>query len=372
MPELTPVSGVLDVTDKGFGFLRSLDRGLSINPEDPYVGQNIIRKFRLQQGMFIEGKGAKKSDKQSNLAIEQVDLVDGLTVEESMKRRPFNRLTVIDPTERLTLETGRTPLTTRVIDLFAPIGKGQRALMVSPPKAGKTTFLEHIAKAIRTNSPDVHTIIFLIDERPEEVTHFRRAVGGEVVATSFDAPLSEQIRVSELMLERVQRLVEADIDVVLIVDSLTRLGRAFNKATDGKGKTLSGGVAASALEFPRKFFGAARNIENGGSLTIIATCLVDTGSRMDEVIFQEFKGTGNTELVLDRQLSEERIYPAVNLGQSGTRKEEKLQTEGDLRKIWTLARAMAGDKHFQKYKAMLERMEQFESNAAFLDTIPTR
>lgn len=372
MAELTPVSGVLDITDKGFGFLRSPDRGLGINPEDPYVGQNIVRKFKLQQGMFISGRGAKKSDKQSNLALEVIETIDGLTPEESMQRRPFNRLTVIDPEEKLTLETGKKPFTTRVIDLFAPIGKGQRALMVSPPKVGKTTFLEDIAKAVKINHPETHVIIYLIDERPEEVTQFKRSVGGEVIATSFDSSLSEQIRVSELVLERVQRQVEAGTDVVLIMDSITRLGRAFNKAADGKGKTLSGGVAANALEFPRKFFGAARNIENGGSLTIIATCLVDTGSKMDEVIFQEFKGTGNTELVLEKQLAEERIFPAVNLSMSGTRKEEKLQTEEDLKKIWTLMRAVANDRNFQKYKAMLERMDKFETNAAFLESIPTR
>ena len=371
MPELQNVSGVIDITEKGFGFLRSLDRGYAIDPEDVYVGQNIVRKYRLRTGMFIEGTGAKKSDKQANLALEKVETIDGQTPEDSMKRSAFNKLTVIDPKDKYVLETDQEILTTRVIDLFAPIGKGQRALMVSPPKAGKTTFLEDIARAIRTNDKNARVIIFLIDERPEEVTQFKRGVGGEVVATSFDAPLNEQIRVSELVLERVQRLVEVGEDVVLIVDSLTRLGRAFNKATDGKGKTLSGGVAASALEFPRKFFGAARKIENGGSLTIVATCLVDTGSRMDEVIFQEFKGTGNTEIVLDRDLANERVFPAVNLRQTGTRKEEKLQTGEDLKKIWTIVRALASDKNFDKYRVMLEKLGKSKSNAKFLDSIPS-
>ncbi len=371
MPQLKPVSGVLDITDKGFGFLRSMENSYAIDVADPYVGQNIIRKYRLWNGMFIEGEGARKSDKQANLALENISAIDGMSIEDSMKRTPFNRLTVIDPEEKLTLETGPAPLTTRVLDIFAPIGKGQRSLMVSPPKAGKTTFLENIANGIKTNSKDVRVIVFLIDERPEEVTHFKRSVGGEVVATSFDAQLSEQVRLSELLLNRVMRLVEAKEDVVLIVDSLTRLGRVFNKATDSRGKTLSGGVASNALEFPRKFFGAARNIEEGGSLTIVATCLVDTGSKMDEVIFQEFKGTGNMELVLDRTLAEERVYPAVNVNMSGTRKEEKLQSPADLRKIWTIFKALANDRGSEKYKVMLEKMGKCRSNSEFLGSIPS-
>ena len=364
------VSGVLDVTAKGFGFLRSAARGFAADPTDPYVGQNLIRKYSIKTGMFIEGSGGRKNGNQPNVAVESIQTVDGHPPATVAARQPFTKLTVIDPCEKLTLETGREPLTTRVIDLFTPIGKGQRALIVSPPKAGKTTLLEHIAQGIKANHPTVHVMVFLIDERPEEVTQFRRMVGGEVVATSFDAPLNEQLRLSELTLQRVTRLVEAGHDVALIVDSLTRMGRAFNKATATKGKTLSGGVAAEALQFPRKFFGAARKIEHGGSLTIIATCLIDTGSRMDEVIFQEFKGTGNTEIVLDRSLAEERVYPAVNLGLSGTRKEEKLQTPADLRKIWTLARALAKDKGFQKYKAMLDRMTQTNSNKDFLAAVP--
>ena len=373
MSDLQPVSGVIDITDKGYGFLRSIERSYAIDPMDPYVSQGIIRKYRLSSGMFIDGWGAKKSSKQENVAIERVDKIDGLLPEVSSRRTHFNRLTVIDPNDKIVLETGQMPLTTRIMDLFTPIGKGQRALLVSPPKAGKTTFLEDVARGIKTNQPDTTVIIFLIDERPEEVTQFKRNVGGEVIATSFDAPLNEQIRTAELVLERVQRMVEAGQNVALIVDSITRLGRAFNKATDNRsGKTLSGGVAANALEFPRKFFGSARNIEGGGSLTIIATCLVDTGSKMDEVIFQEFKGTGNTEIVLDRTLSEERIFPAVNLGQSGTRKEEKLQSASDLQKIWTLVRAMAGDKGFAKYRTLLDKMGKTKTNAEFLATIPTR
>ncbi len=372
MSKNEPVSGVLEITDKGYGFLRSLDNSYAITPTDPYVNQSQIRKFKLGSGMFIEGEGARKNSKQPNLALENIKSIDGLSVEKSMARQQFSRLTVIDPEEKFTLETGPKPMTTRVVDIFAPIGKGQRALMVSPPKAGKTTFIEDIAKAINKNHKDAHVITFLIDERPEEVTQFKRSVGGEIVATSFDTALNEQIRTSELVLARVMRLVEAEQDIVLIVDSITRLGRAFNKATESRGKTLSGGVGSNALVFPRKFFGAARNIEHGGSLTIIATCLVDTGSRMDEVIFQEFKGTGNTEIVLERRLSDERVYPALNLSQTGTRKEEKLQSHEDLQKIWTLVRVLASDKSFAKYKAMLEKMEATESNEAFLATIPVR
>lgn len=370
MANLTPVSGILDVTDKGYGFLRSIEKSYAIDSGDIYVGQGMIKKFRLQKGMEIEGEGVRKNNKQGNIALEKIKTIDSLLPEDSLRRTFFNKLTVIDPEEKLTVETGKEPLTTRIIDLFAPIGKGQRALMVSPPKAGKTTFLEHIAHGIKENNPDVNVIIFLIDERPEEVTHFRRTVGGEVVATNFDTALSEQIRVSELVMARVMRSVEGGKDVVLIVDSLTRLGRAYNKAADGSGKTMSGGVATGALDFPRKFFGAARNIEKGGSLTIVATCLIDTGSRMDEVIFQEFKGTGNMELVLERSLAEERIYPAVNISKSGTRKEEKLQDPDDLRKIWTLHRALGGDRTFSKYKALIAKMAEFEDNKGFLKTVP--
>ena len=364
------VSGVLDITDKGYGFLRSMDNGFAVAPSDPYVGQNLIRKHSFKKGMFIEGTGARKSSKQPNIALEKIITVDGMPLADLSRRPPFNKLPVIDPLEKLTLSTEKNILTTRIMDLFTPIGKGQRALIVSPPKAGKTTFLEDIAKGVRQNHPEVHVITFLIDERPEEVTEFKRIVGGEILATSFDAPLNDQIRLSELAFERVTRLMEAGQDVLLIVDSLTRMGRAFNKITDTKGKTLSGGVGSSALQFPRKFFGAARNIEGGGSLTIVATCLIDTGSRMDEVIFQEFKGTGNTELVLDRNLSEERVFPAVNLSMSGTRKEEKLQKPADLAKIWVLVRALSKDRGYQKYKLMLDKMLQYETNAEFLATIP--
>lgn len=370
MSSQNQVNGVLDITSKGYGFLRSPEKGFAVNASDPYVGQGLIRKYSLRTGMFIEGAGSRKNAKQSNMALDKIIKVDGLDVPALKKRAPFHKLTAIDPYEALKLETGPMPMTTRILDLFTPIGKGQRALIVSPPKAGKTVFLEDIANGVRANYPDVHLIAFLIDERPEEVTQFKRNIGAEVLATSFDSALNEQIRVAELALERVMRLVEAGRDVVLIVDSITRLGRAYNKATESRGKTLSGGVAANALEFPRKFFGAARNIENGGSLTIIATCLIETGSRMDEVIFQEFKGTGNTEIVLNRTLAESRVFPAVDLNLSGTRKEEKLLSADELKKTWALRRALATDKGFAKYKAMLDRMSQTASNKEFLDSVP--
>ncbi len=364
------VEGVLEIIPKGFGFLRSIKSGYAITSDDTFVGQSVIKKFNLKSGMYIVGQGNKKGGKKDSYFLDKIDSIDGLAPEEAKNLNPFSSLTVIDPEEKLQMETGSSPLTTRVVDLFTPIGMGQRALIVSPPRAGKTIFIEDMAKGLKQNHPGLKLFVFLIDERPEEVTQFRRQVKGEVVATSFDAPLKDQIRMSELLLERVMRLVEAGHDVALIVDSLTRLGRAFNKASESKGKTLSGGVSANALQFPRKFFGAARNIEDGGSLTMIATCLVDTGSRMDEVIFQEFKGTGNTELVLDRTLANEKVFPAVNLKQSGTRKEEKLQERDDLKRIWTLVRAMANDRDYEKYKIMLDKMGSTESNREFLSQIP--
>jgi transcription termination factor Rho len=370
MSQNSKVEGVLEVTPKGFGFLRSIEKGYSITSEDTYVGQAVIKRFNLKPGMYIVGQGSKKGGSRPNFSLDKIETVDGLSPQDVKKLEPFSRLTVIDPEEKLHMETGSYPLTTRVVDLFTPIGMGQRALIVSPPKAGKTIFIEDMAKGLKQNHSHLKLFIFLIDERPEEVTQFRREVDGEVVATSFDSPLKEQIRMSELVLNRVMRLVEAGYDVALIVDSLTRLGRAFNKASETRGKTLSGGVSADALQFPRKFFGAARNIEDGGSLTIIATCLVDTGSRMDEVIFQEFKGTGNTELVLDRSLANEKVFPAVNLRQSGTRKEEKLQSSDDLKRIWTLVKALANDRGYEKYKTMLDKMEDTESNKEFLSQIP--
>jgi len=354
---------------KGYGFLRSMDNGFRIAPTDPYISPRLVHSMRLKTGMEIVGTG-KALKNQPNISIERVESIDGCDPQEAARRLPFHKLTAIDPLEQMELETDATPFSTRIIDLFTPIGKGQRMLIVAPPRSGKTTIIEEISQGIKLNHPDVHLIIFLIDERPEESTHFKRQVGGEVITTDFDQPVKEHIRISHLVFERVKCLVEAGKDVVLMIDSLTRMGRAFNRDIDSKGKTMSGGLAAGALEFPRKFYGSARNIEGGGSLTIIASILVDTGSRMDELIFQEFKGTGNAEIVLDRQLSDMRIFPAVDFQKSGTRKEEKLLTPNVLRKASMLRRAMLDDRRGERYKMFLEKLGKSKNNEEFLKSIP--
>jgi transcription termination factor Rho len=319
--------------------------------------------------MEITGTG-KALPNQPNISLDKVDTIDGAPTEASLKRTPFHKLTAIDPNEQLTTATENKPFSTRIIDMFTPIGKGQRMLIVAPPRSGKTTLIEEISVGIRKNHPDLHLIIFLIDERPEESTNFKRTIGGEVITTDFDQPVREHIRVSHLVFERCKCLVEAGKDVVLMIDSLTRMGRAFNRDVDSRGKTMTGGLASGALEFPRKFYGSARNIEGAGSLTIIASILVDTGSRMDELIFQEFKGTGNSEMVLDRQLSDLRIFPAVDFQKSGTRKEEKLLSPDVLRKSSMLRRALLDDRRGEKYRMFLEKFGQAKGNAEFLKTIP--
>jgi len=363
------VSGILEIVPKGFGFLRDIKDNLAISPTDPYVAPKIIHKLRLRNGMHITGSGRKLRN-QPNIAVEKIESVNGLPPGEVGHVAPFHKLTAIDPDEQLHLSTGREPVSPRVIDLFVPIGKGQRVLIVSPPKAGKTTVMEEIANGVEINHPEAHLIVFLVDERPEESTHFKRTVKGEVISTDFDRPNKEHIRVAHLVFERVKCLAEEGKDVVLIIDSLTRLGRAFNRDFDSRGKTLTGGLSSGALTFPRKFYGSARNTEEKGSLTIIASILVDTGSKMDELIFQEFKGTGNSELVLDRYLADSRIFPAVNFQQSGTRKEEKLMLPETLRKANLLRRAMMDDKRGEKYRMFLAKFRESENNEVFLDTIP--
>lgn len=363
------VSGVLEIVQKGYGFLRSIDNGFRITPQDPYISPKLVQSLRLKTGMHITGTGNALKN-QPNISIEKVGLIDGRDPADAAGRIPFARLTAIDPIEPFRLETGQQPLDTRIVDMFIPVGKGQRMLIVAPPKSGKTTIIEDISKGIKTNHPDAHLIIFLIDERPEESTHFRRAIGGEVIATDFDQPQKEHIRAAYMVFERVKSLVEAGRDVVLMIDSLTRMGRAFNRDFDSRGKTMSGGLSAGALEFPRKFYGSARNIENGGSLTIIASILVDTGSRMDELIFQEFKGTGNSEIVLDRNLADQRVFPAIDFQKSGTRKEEKLLSPEALRKSAMLRRALLDDRRGEKYKMFLEKFGQAKTNLEFLKTIP--
>ncbi|MBI3793442.1 MAG: transcription termination factor Rho [Nitrospinae bacterium] len=362
-------SGILEIVQKGYGFLRSPANSLRIAPTDPYVSQRLVSSMRLRTGMEITGTG-KALANQPNISLEKIETIDGLPAQPPWVRVPFHKLTAIDPDDQLILETGSKPLSTRIIDMFTPIGRGQRMLIVAPPRSGKTTIIEEISKGIKENHPEVHLIIFLVDERPEESTNFKRTIGGEVITTDFDQPVREHIRVSHLVFERAKCLVEAGKDVVLMIDSLTRMGRAFNRDFDSKGKTMSGGLASGALEFPRKFYGSARNIEGGGSLTIIASILVDTGSRMDELIFQEFKGTGNSEIVLDRLLSDLRIFPAVDFQKSGTRKEEKLLSPAILRKSSMLRRAMLDDRRGEKYRMFLEKFGQAKGNDEFLKTIP--
>jgi transcription termination factor Rho len=362
-------SGILEIVQKGYGFLRATENSFRITPVDPYVSQKLIHSMKLKTGMEITGTG-KALPNQPNISLDKIFTIDGVEVPPPLLRTPFHKLTAIDPNEQLILETGQKPISTRIIDMFTPIGKGQRMLIVAPPRTGKTTIIEEISHGIKTNHPNAHLIIFLIDERPEESTNFKRTIGGEVIATDFDQPVREHIRISHIVFERAKSLVEAGRDVVLMIDSLTRMGRAFNRDIDSRGKTMSGGLASGALEFPRKFYGSARNVEAGGSLTIIASILVDTGSRMDELIFQEFKGTGNSEIVLDRQLSDLRVFPAVDFQKSGTRKEEKMLSPNVLRKASMLRRAMLDDRRGEKYRMFLEKFEKAKGNEDFLKSIP--
>jgi transcription termination factor Rho len=363
--ELVPVSGVLFVKPNGTGILLDPANGYVQQQRDPVVPRTFVERLHLQAGLALAGSARRTGN---GLEFVGLETVEGLPLEEYRdSRRPFSELISIDPNEMFKLETEPERLTTRVLDLLAPIGKGQRCLVVAPPKAGKTTLLKDIAHGLNLNHPEVHLFVLLVDERPEEVTDFRRSVAqGEVVASSSDETAENHIHLAEIILERARRLVETKKDVVILCDSITRMSRAYNNEQRGSGKILSGGIDARTMEKPRRFFGAARNAEDWGSLTIIATALVDTGSRMDEVIFQEFKGTGNTEIVLDRGLFERRIFPAMNIGQTGTRKEEKLLPATVLTKIITLRRALAGTDPMTAMKMLLERLQKFPSNEAFL------
>jgi transcription termination factor Rho len=363
--ELVPVSGVLFVKPNGTGILLDPANGYVQQQGDPIVPRTFVERLHLQAGLALSGSARRTGN---GLEFVGLETVEGLPLEDYREsRRPFSELISIDPNEMFKLETEPERLTTRVLDLLAPIGKGQRCLVVAPPKAGKTTLLKDIAHGLNLNHPEVHLFVLLVDERPEEVTDFRRSVAkGEVVASSSDETAENHIHLAEIILERARRLVETKKDVVILCDSITRMSRAYNNEQRGSGKILSGGIDARTMEKPRRFFGAARNAEDWGSLTIIATALVDTGSRMDEVIFQEFKGTGNTEIVLDRGLFERRIFPAMNIGQTGTRKEEKLLPPTVLTKIITLRRALAGTDPMTAMKMLLERLQKFPSNEAFL------
>jgi transcription termination factor Rho len=363
--ETMPVSGVLWVKPNGTGMLVQPANNYVPQQTDAIVPRSVVEKLHLQQGLMLSGSARRAGN---NLEFVQLDQIEGMPIEDYREaRRPFSELISIDPNDVFKLETEPERLTTRVLDLLSPLGKGQRCLVVAPPKAGKTTLLKDIAHGINRNHPDVTVIVLLVDERPEEVTDFRRSVErGEVIASSSDETAENHILIAEVVLERARRLVEMKKDVVILCDSITRMSRAYNNEQRGSGKILSGGIDARTMEKPRRFFGAARNAEDWGSLTIVATALVDTGSRMDEVIFQEFKGTGNTEIVLDRGLFERRIFPAINIAQTGTRKEEKLLPPTVLPKVHTLRRALAGTDPMNAMKMLLERLQKFPSNDAFL------
>ena len=365
---LVPVAGILDVLDN-YAFVRTT--GYLPGPNDVYVSLGQVKKYGLRKGDAVvgairqprEGEGVGR---QKFNAIVRIDSVNGLTIEQAQARVEFGKLTPLYPQTRLRLETEANKLSTRIIDLVSPIGKGQRGLIVSPPKAGKTLVLQAIANAIATNNPEVHLMVVLVDERPEEVTDMQRTVKGEVIASTFDRPAEDHTTVAELAIERAKRLVELGHDVVVLLDSITRLGRAYNLSAPASGRILSGGVDSSALYPPKRFFGAARNIEDGGSLTILATALVETGSKMDEVIFEEFKGTGNMELRLSRSLADKRIFPAVDVNASGTRREEMLMAPDETKIIWKLRRALAGLEQQQALELVLNRLKETSSNVEFL------
>ena len=360
--------GILDILPEGIGFLRSGD--LLPNPDDIYVSQSQIRRFGLRAGDTVIGQVRPPKDNEKYFGLLRVEAVNHMDPEQAKRRPWFDSLTPIFPREQLVLESGQFPLSTRLLDMLAPIGRGQRGLIVSPPKAGKTTILKEIANGLTHNYNDLHLMVVLIGERPEEVTDMARSVEAEVMAATFDEPVQHHVRVAEMALERAKRLVETGKDVVILADSITRLARAYNLVVPPSGRTLSGGIDPAALYPPKRFFGAARNLEGGGSLTIIATCLVDTGSRMDDVIYEEFKGTGNMEMHLNRKLAERRIFPAIDIERTSTRREELLLDKDVLSRVWTLRRmidALGGGP--EAVEPVLERLRRTHSNAEFLATL---
>ncbi|MGB5211277.1 MAG: transcription termination factor Rho [Gammaproteobacteria bacterium] len=364
--------GVLEILQDGFGFLRSADSSYLAGPDDIYVSPSQIRRFNLRTGDTVSGLIRPPKDGERYFALLKVGKINLDAPENARNKVLFENLTPLFPTERLKLEcgTGSTEdLTARIIDLVAPMGKGQRGLLVSPPKAGKTMLLQNIASSIATNHPECDLMVLLIDERPEEVTEMARTVRGEVVSSTFDEPASRHVQVAEMVIEKAKRLVEHKRDVVILLDSITRLARAYNTVVPSSGKVLTGGVDANALQRPKRFFGAARNIEEGGSLTIIATALVDTGSRMDDVIFEEFKGTGNSEVHLDRRIAEKRIYPAININRSGTRKEELLTRPDELQKMWILRKLLHPMDELAAIEFLLSKLQDTKTNDQFFDSM---
>ena len=361
--------GVLEILPDGFGFLRSQDYNYLPGPDDIYMSPSQIKKFGLRKGDLVAGFVRPPKEGERFFALLQVKKVNGIEA-EGMKERPlFDNLTPLHPDKRFTLETDRTELTTRLLDLIAPIGKGQRGLIVAAPKTGKTVILQKIANAIIKNDPQAVVMVLLIDERPEEVTEMQRSVKGEVVASTFDEPAERHVQVAEMILEKAKRQVELGKDVVILLDSITRLARAYNTCTPSSGRVLSGGLEATSLQRPKRFLGAARNIEEGGSLTIIGTALVDTGSRMDEVIFEEFKGTGNMEIYLDRKLADRRMFPAYEINRSGTRKEELLLSEDEINKMWILRKVLAPLPSLESMELMRDKLLATKSNKDFLKSM---
>lgn len=365
-------NGVLEILQDGFGFLRSADSSFLAGPDDIYVSPSQIRKFNLRTGDEIHGKIRPPKDGERYFALLKVSEINGESPEAARHKIAFENRTPLHAEEQLKMEIGNgstEDLTARIIDLMAPVGKGQRGIIVSPPKAGKTVMLQNIAHSITTNHPECHLIVLLIDERPEEVTEMARSVRGEVIASTFDEPANRHVQVAEMVIERAKRLTEHKRDVVILLDSMTRLARAYNTVIPPSGKVLTGGVDANALHRPKRFFGAARNIEEGGSLTILATALIDTGSKMDEVIFEEFKGTGNMELHLDRRIAEKRIYPAINIARSGTRREELLISDGELQKIWILRKLLHPMDELAAIEFLIERLKETKTNDVFFESM---
>jgi len=364
--------GVLDVLNEGYGFLRSSNDSYVSGPDDIYVSPNQIRRFNLLTGDVVTGKIRAPKKGEKYFALIKVSEVNEDTPENIRNRIPFSSLTPLHPNERLGLELGNggtEDITARVIDLVAPIGKGQRGLLVAPPKAGKTMILQNIASSIAVNHPECELIVLLIDERPEEVTEMERTVRGEVISSTFDEPAKRHVQIAEIVIEKAKRRAEQGKDVIILLDSITRLARAYNTVAPSSGKVLTGGVDANALQRPKRFFGAARNIENGGSITIIATALVETGSKMDEVIYQEFKGTGNMELHLERRLSEKRIFPAININASGTRREELMTDEQELQKMWILRKILHPMDTVEAAEFLIERLKFSKTNDEFFDSM---
>ncbi len=361
--------GILEILSEGFGFLRSTDSNYLPGPDDIYISPSQIKRFGLKTGDTISGQIRPPKDNEKYFALLKVETINYDDPTVAKDKIIFDNLTPIYPNERIQLETVSENMSTRVMDLFTPIGKGQRGLIVAPPRTGKTMLLQAIANTITANHNEVHLIVLLIDERPEEVTDMMRSVNGEVISSTFDEPATRHVQVAEIVIEKAKRLVEHKKDVVILLDSITRLARAYNTVVPSSGKILSGGIDASAMQKPRRFFGAAKNIEEGGSLTIVATALIDTGSRMDEVIFEEFKGTGNMEIYLDRKLAEKRVFPAIDINKSGTRKEELLLENGDLSRTWLLRKVLQPMNPVKSMEFLIEKMGDTESNKDFLNSM---